>query len=387
MESCKRNTSARGFLIAAVSVIATFGIAPHAAAQPCTDASVAQLPGKWTESRPDLVLAREAAPPNLHQTILKRIEPIAAMFREAYPEPRGTMAGGQASIRRVGDEVKGGAVQYGYTSSYNTWLCPTTTRRAVIAGETGNWAYVYVNSLHHMLSESAEMQIDGRPTRVWKLSRRIGELRGEPLYETRMGLGYGRGLLLARAGRFPWKPISQKQYLDALALFFEKQAAETNNAIDDTFRDIEKAIEDVRKNQDLKKEMRDQIVAQMQQELARARARRPVNNKNLARGVAEEIKYIRDYQARHSEKEMAQPAILPGGMSLTFRGQFGTETEGGHYLVVVDPGYFRKDLPQEAAQIVTLLWRWEGDSAASAAWRTTFERRFPIDHLRALIDR
>jgi hypothetical protein len=64
------------------------------------------------------------------------------------------------------------------------------------------------------------------------------------------------------------------------------------------------------------------------------------------------------------------------------RGKFGQGSEYGRMLVVVDPAYFRKDLAPEAAQLVTLLWRWEGDSAASAAWRASFERRF-----RSMVDR
>ena len=384
MKSRNRIAGSQVFTVAITLVLAALGLSGQAAAQQCTKESVAQQRGKWVESGTDLVMASEVISPDRHLAILKRIEPIAAMFREAYPEPRGTTAGGQASIRRVGDEIKSGPVQYGYTSSYNTWLCPSTTRRAELAGETGNWAYVYVNSLSRLLSEVAEMQIDGRPTKVWMLARRIGNLRGETLYE----LQYGRGLVFTRNGRYPWKPVSQKQFLDALTLYLKKGAADTNNAIDDTFRDIEKAIEDVRKNQDLKKDMRDQIVAQMQQDLARARAKRPDDGKKLARGVAEELKYIRDYQARHSEKETAQPAILPGGMGGTsFRGKFEQESEGGRMLVVVDQDYFRKDLPQEAAQLVTLLWQWEDDSPASAAWRASFERRFPIDRLRTMIDR
>jgi hypothetical protein len=387
MESWNRNASGRSFLIVAASVIATLGIAGHAAAQECTRESVAQLPGKWSEGPADLAMSREAAQQSLHPKILKRIEPIAAMFREAYPEPLGTDASGHAAIRRFGNEFQGGPAQYGYTSLYKTWLCPTSTRRAELAGETGNWAYVHVNSLHRLLGEFGELQINGKPTKVWRLARRIGDLRSEPLYETWAPLGHGRGILFTHAGRYPWKSISQKQYLDALVLYFETQAAETSAGMDDFFRQQEKAIEKVRNNQNLKKEMRDQIATQMQQELARARAKRPVNNKNLASGVAEEIKYIHDYQATHSEKEMAQPAILPDGMILTFRGEFGTEAEGGHQLVVFDPAYFRKDLPPEAAQLIVLLWRWEERHLAADAWRRSLEQRFPLERLRAMVDR
>ena len=64
-------------------------------------------------------------------------------------------------------------------------------------------------------------------------------------------------------------------------------------------------------------------------------------------------------------------------------------------MVQVDPEYFRRDLPPEAAQLVVLLWRWEGAGdeknaalyKASDAWRRSFESRFPLDRLRAMLDR
>jgi hypothetical protein len=286
-----------------------------------------------------------------------------------------------------GRELVGGPAQYGYTSLYKTWLCDRSTRQPELAGETGNWAYVQVNSLHYFLKKVDEkpLQVDGRPTKVWLLARRTGKLRGETLYETWMGLGHGRGLVFSRPGRDPWKPLSQKQYLDALAQYWRGQENATHDAMDQAVRDMEKNLEEVKRT--LTGEMRDKVVAEMQRAIAEMRAQRPKSNAKLSRGVAEELKYIQDYQARRSAGEMGQPAVLPAGMSLGFRGEFGRESEGGHLAVRIDESYFREDLPREAAQLVTLTWKWEGDSPASDAWRESFERRFPIERLRAMIDR
>jgi hypothetical protein len=386
MRSWNRIVGNRAQTIAAASALAALALAPPGAAQQCTEASVAEQRGTWFESRPSLTHANDSAPPSLHPKILKRIEPIAAMFREAYPEPRGTEANGQAMIARFGNEIPGGPLQYGYESMHKTWLCPKSTRRAVIAGETGNWAQVYVNSLHHLLSEVGELQIEGRPAKVWMLARRIGDLRGETLYETR----YGRALVFTRKGSYPWKPVSQKQYLDALVLHYEKEAGAANSAMDEWQRAMEKNIAEVK--QTLTGETRDKVVAEMERGLAQARAQRPKSRDKMARAVAGDLQYIRDYQARHSEQEMAQPAVLPkGGGLASFRGKFWKESDrevdSVGMLLVVDPSYFRKDLPPEAAQLVTLLWQWEKEGLASEAWRATFERRFPIDRLRSMIDR
>jgi hypothetical protein len=47
------------------------------------------------------------------------------------------------------------------------------------------------------------MTIDGERSMVWMLARRIGDLRGETLYEAWGGLKYGRALLFTRPGEFP----------------------------------------------------------------------------------------------------------------------------------------------------------------------------------------
>lgn len=358
----------------------------RASAQQCTVESIAARPDTWKENPANLALARETAPSDLYPAILKRLEPVAAMFREAYPEPRGTAAEGYKAIRKFGTEQEGGPAQYGYVSLYKTWLCPVSTGQSSRADETGNWAYAYVNSVHSLLKALTDkpLQVSGRPTRVWLLARRIGSLRGEPLYEPWMGLTMGRALVFARQGAFPWKPVSQKQYLEAVEASLTQGASELNDAADQVIRDIEKNIEEMKKT--LTGAMRDKVVADMERALADARAQRLANTGKLSAGVAGELKVIEHYRAQHTEAELAQPAILPQGITTVFRGAFGTEADGGHRVVTVDDGYFRRDMPADAAQLITLVWRAE-DGAASTAWHEGFERRFPIDKLRALLGR
>ena len=197
------NRLVRCAIFYSVSALSMIGLTSGAGAQPCTAESALAKGSTWTESPPDLTLASEVAPPARHAAILKRIAPMAAMFRESYPSPQGTAADGQASIRRQGNEIDGGPWTYGYETLYKTWLCPESTRQLSLAGETGNWAYVYVNSVHSLLSEVGEMTIDGERSMVWMLARRIGDLRGETLYEAWMELDKGRGLLFHAPGRLP----------------------------------------------------------------------------------------------------------------------------------------------------------------------------------------
>jgi len=399
---CSPKRLTRGGATALVFAIAGAGSNGLGAAQPCTLESVAARPGQWSERTPDVALARDVAAPARQAAILKRMPSIATMFREAYPEPRGTEAAGYASIRpcdesgaRIVQEVLRQTlpsaevpVPYGYSSLYKTWLCSERTGQSSLAGETGNWAHIRANSLASVLHDHGELEVDGR--RIQELARRIGDLRGETLYEAWTGLGYGRALVFARAGQSPWKPVSQRQYLDAIADHVQKTFAAQAAAMDEADRSMQGQIAEVKRT--MTGDMRERIVAEMERGLADVRAQRPKSDARMARALDEELGYVRKYQASHSEQDMQQPAIISAG-GMAFRG-FTQESEGGHLVVQVDPAHFRRDLAPETAQLVVLFWRWEGAGdeqhaalyRASDAWHTTFERRFPIDRLRAMLD-
>lgn len=382
----RSNRRCRWITLGLVVVLIAGASAQRAWAQPCTPESAAAVRSEWKENPTNLVLANDVVPRNLQPAIIDRIQSeIAPLFRQAYPEPQGTAAEGYAWIRSQGGELEGSpAIPFGYTTLYKTWLCPKSTGRLELAGETGNWAYVYVNILHTLVREVGEMTLDGQPTKVWMLARRIGELRGETLYQAWEGFGDAQALLFTRAGEVPWKPISQKQYLDALTLHLQEGASEANARVDELERSLEAQLEEVKRT--MTGEMRDQVVAGMEQAIADLKAQRGASDPKMAAGVAAQVQVLQDYEAKHSNQEMQEPAILPESLKMAFGGEFVLESDGGNMLVTIDPRYFRSDLPRETAQLVLLLWRWQHEDPASNRWRTTFERDFPFERLRAMVD-
>ena len=367
-------------------VLSTLGSALAVRAQTCTPESGLSRESHWVEDIPAAVSDRGIAPPGRHAAILERIRSIAAMFRESYPNPVGTAAAGHALFGKVGYEFDDGPATYGYRTVYQTWMCLQRTGDLVLAPEPGNVAYVTVNDLHYLVSEIGEMTIDGERSMVWQLAHRMGEFRGETLYRSWAMIGYSQAVLLTRPGRVPWKPISRKQYLEALRAHWEATGASTSGDMDEMVRHLEERIAESRRT--LPEELRDQVVAEMEKALAEMRARLPKNQALMDSGVAEEIRYITDYLGSHSEQELQQPATMhemsgaPG-----FRGEFLEESDGGLLLVTLDPAYFRTDLPPDAPQLVLLRWTWEEGDEASARWRGSFERNFPLERLRAMIDR
>jgi hypothetical protein len=308
------------------------------------------------------------------------------MFREAVPQPLGVNAEGYKSIKRYGSEILGGPATYGYISLYKTWLCDQSTHQLTLAGETGNWAAVYINSLHSLVSEVGEMSIDGRPTMVYMLARRIGELRGHTLYEAWGPWGAGaRAVLFTRGGRLPFTPITQRQYLDALELWWAVKLKAELEVLDEAIRMQEANLADLKRT--LTGEMRDKIVAEGERGLAEVRAQKPKSDARLSAAVAEEIEYIHKYRATHPAAELEKPAFLPEPMKRIFRGEFWEEAKEGHLLVQVDHSYFQKDLSAEAPQLVMLYWRWEKDSVPSQNWRQMLEQGFPLEKLGTLLSR
>ena len=69
-----------------------------------------------------------------------------------------------------------------------------------------------------------------------------------------------------------------------------------------------------------------------------------------------------------------------------FKGSFSTLEKGGQMLVMIDPGYFNKQLPSYAAQMIVLYWRW-GNDTPGQNFKKEFEENFPVDKLQAMIDK
>ncbi|MEW6404534.1 MAG: hypothetical protein AB1649_22280 [Chloroflexota bacterium] len=381
------------FYLMAASIVVALGLAPlppslagPAQAQECTEATVMAKRGSWKEGSADLHFAADVVPKNREAALLSKIDVIRDMFREAVPQPLGVNAEGYKSIKRYGSEIPGGPATYGYISLYKTWLCNPTTHELELAGETGNWATVYINSLHYLVTEVGEMSIDGKPTMVYMLARRIGELRGHTLYEAWGPWGaQERAVLFTRGDRLPFTPITQRQYLDALELWWAAKLKAELEVLDEAIRVQEANLADLKRT--LTGEMRDKIVAEGERALAEVRAQKPKSDARLSAAVAEEIEYIHKYRATHPAAELEKPAFLPEPLKMRFRGEFWEEAKEGHLLVQIDLSYFEKDLPSEAAHLVMLHWRWERDSVPSQNWRQTLEGGFPLEKLSALLAR
>lgn len=134
-------------------------------------------------------------------------------------------------------------------------------------------------------------------------------------------------------------------------------------------------------------DMRDQVVAEMERALAEARAKRAPTRATFDEAIAADRKQVTDYLASHREQELAQPAFLYAGVGRNFQGEFSQESDESRLQVVIGPTYFRTDLTPDAPQVITIMWKQEGDYQVLDTWLRAFEARFPFDKLKAMVDR
>lgn len=349
----------------------------------CTPETVAQQPGQWMRDGSGATDIDDAAPDALRPAIVKRLQTLGALFREAYPEPVGTRAQGSGEIRRSGDWLPGNLAQYAYHSAVSVMACSDGPRPRVVP-ETGGFAAIYFNSLYRLLDEVGEMPVDGKPTMVYSLAARLPDVRGEAAYSVKMTLTWGTALVFGHDGRLPWRALSQKEYLEALARYYDQAAAETHAGTDEFFVQMEQQIAEARKT--LPPDLREQVVAEMERALAQARDQRAPRRAAFDASIAADRKQVTDYLAGHRDQELARPAYLHAGVGRNFQGEFAEPSEETRLRVVIDPSYFKPDLAPDVPQVITIMWKQEGEFAVLDTWRRQFEARFPFETLKAMLD-
>src|SRR5450759_3299397 len=164
-----------------IAIISSLFLLSGANAQDCNDAA-RNAKGKWIRLVNDYY-PNKTFPSNQYSQLYTRIDKIADMFQQAYPQPTAIEAEWYRSIR--GDAiVKNGPVPYQFNSLYLDWYCNPNLHKLMLAGETGTWSFVYINSFGWFMSDQydkAGLSIEGAD--AWLLPQKIGEWKGLPLYK------------------------------------------------------------------------------------------------------------------------------------------------------------------------------------------------------------
>jgi hypothetical protein len=350
--------------------------------QSCSDPALAGYWGAWSERDAADVQADGSVPAEAQAAVLAKLEALARPFAVLYPRPRIGETKTHERALIAYPEIGDGPYSYEFYAEVLPRACNAGRLDDLdsLVGKELETA-VYVNSLHLLLRELENFQIDGRP--VYSLARQAGTWRGHTVYESEW-IRTGKAILLTHGGRLPVKPVSQDQYLQAAHAQAQSLPSQQAAVDDETEALFQQQLDDARKMPP--GEQRDQLVANFEQALKDIRAQRAKGSAKLASAANEDAAVIEQYVASHSTQNLAQPAVT--FHSSTFRGSFPSADEQGAYpLVQIDGGYFDGKLPKDAAQLIVFFWNWAEDDAATREWRAGIEAKFPVDALQQALDR
>lgn len=345
----------------------------------CSDESIMAMKGSWKRDADVSHTPGNAAKGS-------RIDAFSKLFQQAYPNPRGAEAIWYRSYNHP-FFTNGGPDAYSFCSLYKSWYCNKNYGKLMLQEETGTWAYVFVNYFSWFMSgqyDKLEFTVGGRP--VFRLPKKEGEWKGCPMYEaTSHDKGTFHCVLILRPGNeLPWRPITQKQYLDERRKIWVAHQQTARDFARKTDSSYKKSIENVRKNTYLKEAEKAKMIENFQK----------ARDNNLAKIIADTAKQILywqkridvidNYIAKNNAATLQQPAVIKN--SADFAGVFETEAQGGKQLVTANPNYFKKQFAPAVPQMMILYWKWE-KGVASQDFKQQMDTNFPIEKLQAMIDK
>jgi hypothetical protein len=357
-------------------------------AQDCNKEVIMNAKGKWTMLANNVVYPEKTFPSNQYSQLYTRLDKIANLFQQAYPQPTGIDAKWYRSIRGAAI-VKNGPVPYQFNSLYLGWYCNQNLHKLMLGTETGTWAYVFVNDLHWFLNDQYDqlwMKINN--TTVYFLPPTKEQWKGMTVYAVSANRDISKAVLITQNDELPYKPVSRLSFLQALKEKVETDKKNQLEAQNKTPLKTDAEEEKIRQNELAYIEKNYPVASQAKakerylKNYKSDKQRREEDLQRSAKYYDDRLKIIDDVWKNETNEELQQPAIIES--TINFKGF--TTLEKGRMLVVIDPSYFNMQLPKYVPQIIMLYWQWD-NSAPAENFKKQIEENFPIDKLKAMIDK
>lgn len=356
---------------------------------PCNDDIIMAVKGKWKTSSDDMSGRDKTFPASQYTQLKTRLDKMATLFQEAYPEPVGIEATWYRSAR--GNAImKNGPVPYQYNSLYKSWYCNPNLHKIMLGTETGTWAYVFVNDLHWFLHEVVGLKIGTES--AYYLPRKAGNWKGMILYDPgSTAFQTHRAVIITRNDIMPFTPVTRLQYLQAI-----KQNLENEKRIQLDINQKMIIQTDEAENASRQKGMEAYVKSfrSDRQEKAREnflknyktdKQRKEEDRQRLVRIYASKLQVIEGVWNSLDEGELEQPAVINPGREFK---EFASEENEGRAVVLINENYFNLKLARHAPQFMVLYWRTQSNNnAPSQEFKKQFEANFPLEKLKAMIDK
>ena len=354
--------------------------------RPCTEDFINNYQGKWLTHDPKL---SQITVNDYHDEVMKRLNALNNLVRQIYPEPTSADAEWSGGFVKTSfaDEVKYIPVQdrdpeetktkinlvyrYIYSCILYPWICtgkPNEIMNMYPDGSSGS-IVIHANNLE-ILNENYvdanEWTIDGRPIKRKMFA--AGNWKGFDMMSA-VGGTYANAasehfVLISREGMLPYLPVTRKQYLDRAIQYvsryydeFTKKTLQANEAVPVQFRSPQKEI-DGQKAQNTK--AKNDALKKLQDAL----------EKSTKDGLLEAAAVVR-----------IDPLLMNEGPV------FQSEAEGGCMLATENPNYFRKELPKYVPQFFVIELMPGDPKHSNMNFKNIIEENFPIEKLKAMIDK
>ncbi|MGZ8523418.1 MAG: hypothetical protein ACXWV1_03265 [Chitinophagaceae bacterium] len=360
------------------------------AQEPCNEDIIMAIKGKWTK-RPDATMKAG------NQTqITGRLDKMQHLLQSAYPEPKGIEAAWYRSMGGHNSSVSSNAESYVLNASFKTYYCNSNVKKLLLGTETGNWFYLWVNKFSWFAGKDDNFLIEHKP--VYLLTKKLGELKGFPLYAgsdnstSNTGTTFSKAVLISRQGQLPYTPVSRKQYLSSFLKNKESQHKQYIESLlkmpvrSDTEEEAYKQQQMERvANQERTEQTKEKAKANFLRGYKTAKQRQQDDINRVKEVYQRDIKAAQDYLTHTAPEELAKPAYLFNyGYSSSFK-EFANEKEG-LMMVQVNSHYFNNKLPAHVPQFLVVYWRWNAEKP-SLDFANQIEKNFNFKALQQMLDK
>jgi hypothetical protein len=337
------------WMVGIALVLATSGARAQA---PCTDEQAFQTPGSLTLNSQEQADMNRRFRTKPDPAVRNKIDQTILLLKQSLPDLKGV--GGKYWHQIADPSPNSQVLRFWVTTAFFDYYCvPTKDYPPDIAGkvrlsdETGTWIYVYFNTLGWLVNEDVSLGNDMRTAsgeKIFLLPRENGEWKGHRVFSPQIHGEPSEAILLTPPGRFPFKPVSRDEFLQA----------------------------------------REKV---QQNHLDEARAKGGADSL-VAKERERQLEEIRKFRASMTSVELQSQAVVREWSGDPSRGRiFASDAEHGLRLVSIDQTYIDKSLPKSAVQLIVVYTRWNEDVPTKREMMRQFESHFDVAALERLLDR
>ena len=356
-------------------------------AQTCNDELIMSLKNNWEYSRSTPVVPKISSSPSTQAAILKKAEIVRKLFLDFYPLGVGGYVknNGVGYLDEYSEHAPKGIAAYTFSMTFYPFWCNKEKGNKLVTDKgflTDTGIDIFVNhGMSIMQSFGEAFEFEGKPVKLFRLAHQLGNFKDMPLYDA-FGKEHAFAVLITHDNQKPYREISQREYLQIIRNYWQKELEKTKTQIGDTEKELLKMIEDAKK--EYTGELRESIIKELNAQLPEIRRQAKENLKNLDNEGPSELAAIDYYLANTPEKELQKTAIPIAEGS--HRG-FGTEKDRYYKIVVKNENYFNKSWPLDAAQFILVWWDYLPEYTSTAYLKDSFEENFDFNQLKAIIDK